>query len=126
IKDKTTILVPAVINVGEGPNGFFVTTELINGVPLAKIGNKCKTVATANAKTFVEEIVIPQLRELKSNTTRFNGVVIPPPWTLATPEFVFCHGDLGPFNIMVDPLTLKVKAVFNLENRGFYPGVFLK
>ena len=42
IKDKTNIQVPAVIDVGEGPSGFFVTTELIDGVLLAEIGDKCQ------------------------------------------------------------------------------------
>lgn len=154
IKDNTTIPVPAVIDFGEGPNGFFVTTEFIDGVPLAEIGETCqmslpghqsahcqtcKGLATINARIFIEEVVLPQLRELKSATSGLNGVVIPPPWVTeidrrerwemkasAIQEFVFCHGDLGPFNIMVDPVTLNVKALFDLENGGFFPQIFLE
>ncbi|KAK3940695.1 kinase-like domain-containing protein [Diplogelasinospora grovesii] len=149
IRDSTTIPVPAVIAVGEGPDGFFVTTELIDGIPLADIGEKCEVAtlpghektkcsacqatAIANAKTFVEETVLPQLRRLTSCTTGFNGFVNPPPWVTevdrresAVPEFVFCHGDLGPHNIMTDPFTLKVTGLVDFENAGYFPSEFLE
>lgn len=154
IKEETTIPVPAVIDVGNGPNGFFVTTEFIDGIPLANIGDKCqmpslsdhqptncpacKKIATANAKTFVEEVVLPQLSKLTSNTTGFNGFVNPPPWvteidrreiwqtkTSTIPVFVFCHGDLGPFNILCDPNSLEVLCLFDFENAGYFPREFL-
>lgn len=34
-------------------------------------------------------------------------------------DVVFCHNDLSTHNVVVDPATLKVKAV--LEYSGFYP-----
>ncbi|KAI5867562.1 kinase-like domain-containing protein [Durotheca rogersii] len=155
IRDSTTIPVPAVIAVGEGPDGFFVTTELIDGIPLADIGERCEVptlpghektkcsacqaTAIANAKTFVEETVLPQLRKLTSHTTGLDGFVNPPPWvtevdrreswdtkTSAVPEFVFCHGDLGPYNIMVDPFTLMVTGLIDFENSGYFPSEFLE
>ncbi|KAJ2891330.1 hypothetical protein MKZ38_000561 [Zalerion maritima] len=155
IRDSTTIPVPAVIAVGEGPDGFFVTTGLIAGIPLADIGDKCElpalpghektkcaacqATATANAKTFVEKTVLPQLRRLTSYTTGLNGFVNPPPWvtevdrrefwdtkTSAVPEFVFCHGDLGPYNIMIDQFTLKVTGLIDFENAGYFPSEFLE
>jgi len=85
----------AAVAVGEGPDGPFVTTELVDGIPLAHIGDKCEvptlpdhektkcpacqSTAAANAKIFVEETVLPQFRKLTSYTTGFNGFVNPPP-----------------------------------------------
>lgn len=68
----------------------------------------------------------------------FNGSVIPPPWVTEhdrRPEwipkvrdqlaFVFCHGDLGPQNLMCDPETLEIRWVIDWENAGFYDEEFL-
>jgi thiamine kinase-like enzyme len=39
-------------------------------------------------------------------------------------ELVFNHGDLSTYNVIVDPVTLKVKAVIDWEYAGFYPAQF--
>lgn len=39
--------------------------------------------------------------------------------------FVFCHGDLGPQNLMCDPETLEILWVVDWENAGFYDEEFL-
>lgn len=39
-------------------------------------------------------------------------------------EFVFRHNDLGQQNILVDPQTLKIKAIIDWEYAGFYPARF--
>jgi thiamine kinase-like enzyme len=45
-------------------------------------------------------------------------------------DLVFCHNDLSTNNIIVDPETLKVKAVIDWEYAGFFPpgfeGMFFK
>lgn len=37
-----------------------------------------------------------------------------------TDELVFCHNDLSPSNIIVDPDTLKINAIIDWEYAGFY------
>ncbi len=37
---------------------------------------------------------------------------------------MFCHGDLSAHNVIVDPETLKVKAIIDWEYAGFYPKEF--
>jgi aminoglycoside phosphotransferase len=39
-------------------------------------------------------------------------------------DLVFCHNDLSTHNIIVDPVTLKVKAIIDWEYAGFYPKEF--
>jgi aminoglycoside phosphotransferase (APT) family kinase protein len=39
-------------------------------------------------------------------------------------EYVFCHNDLSQQNVIVDPDTLKSKAIIDWEYAGFYPAHF--
>lgn len=39
-------------------------------------------------------------------------------------EYVFCHNDLGQQNILVDPKTVKIKAIIDWEYAGFFPACF--
>jgi aminoglycoside phosphotransferase len=39
-------------------------------------------------------------------------------------DLVFCHNDLSTHNVIVDPETLKVKAIIDWEYAGFYPEEF--
>jgi hypothetical protein len=39
-------------------------------------------------------------------------------------DFVFCHNDLGQHNVIVDPGTLKIKAIIDWEFGGFWPEWF--
>lgn len=48
-------------------------------------------------------------------------------WSMKTrkeKDLVFCHNDLGTHNVIVDPETLKVKAIIDWEYAGFYPAEF--
>lgn len=44
--------------------------------------------------------------------------------TRETKDLVFCHNDLSTHNVIVDPATLKVKAVLDWEYAGFFPKEF--
>ena len=49
------------------------------------------------------------------------------PWRLRprdTPSLVFCHNDLSANNVIVDPATLKIKAIIDWEYAGFFPAEF--
>ena len=39
-------------------------------------------------------------------------------------EYRFCHNDLGQHNVIVDPDTLKIKAIIDWEFAGFWPEWF--
>lgn len=39
-------------------------------------------------------------------------------------DLVFCHNDLSMHNIIVDPATLKIKAIIDWEYAGFFPTEF--
>lgn len=41
-------------------------------------------------------------------------------------DYVFCHNDLGQHNVIVDPDTLKIKAIIDWEFGGFWPEWFEK
>lgn len=51
------------------------------------------------------------------------------PWRLrsrASETLVFCHNDLSPYNVIVDPATLKIKAIIDWEYAGCFPPEFDK
>ncbi|KAF1846293.1 uncharacterized protein K460DRAFT_367097 [Cucurbitaria berberidis CBS 394.84] len=99
----------------------------------------CSDQAYANALDFISGTVMPQLATMKSQSRGIDGFVMPPswlspdiqpPWTgkerwktlpLKQPEYVFQHGDIAAHNIIMDPRTLKVKALIDFEYAGFYP-----
>ncbi|KAJ5106051.1 hypothetical protein NUU61_003398 [Penicillium alfredii] len=39
-------------------------------------------------------------------------------------EYNFCHNDLSQSNILVDPETLKIRAIIDWEYAGFFPKSF--
>jgi aminoglycoside phosphotransferase (APT) family kinase protein len=39
-------------------------------------------------------------------------------------DLVFCHNDLSANNVIVDPDSLKIKAIIDWEYAGFYPPEF--
>lgn len=50
-----------------------------------------------------------------------------PEWKMKPREsedLVFCHNDLSTHNVIVDPATLKIKAIIDWEYAGFFPAEF--
>lgn len=162
IREKTTIPVPQVLDVGLGQSqngdGASLTVERVDGIELNKIKETCRqaphgrvpdghtlknctacqAIANRNAERFITDIMLPQLKSLTSSQTGLNGIVIPPPWvteydrretwsskTSTQQSFVFCHGDLGPQNLMCDPVTLEILHVVDWENAGYLEEEFL-
>ena len=78
------------------------------------------------------------LQGIKSNTIGGpSGIIIPPyrvmrhagndGWATKISdkkEYVFCHNDLSQHNIIVDPQSLKIRAIIDWEYAGFYPKEF--
>lgn len=140
VSKRTTIPVPRLIKHGVHPDGRqYLVTELIRGKSLDKfIGEDGAEIAYANALRFVENIVLPQLKKLRSKERGIHGFVMPPSWIstseppwkgkthwktlpLKEPEYVFQHGDIAAHNIMMDTNTLQVIALIDWEYAGFFP-----
>ncbi|TGO61516.1 hypothetical protein BOTNAR_0128g00250 [Botryotinia narcissicola] len=102
--------------------------------------DSCMRRAYSNATKFVENTVLPQLSTMKSHTRGIDGSVMPPAWLpidtqepwkgrkepwktlpLASPEYVFQHGDLAAHNLLIDTETLQSKALIDWEFAGYYP-----
>ncbi|KAL4885177.1 hypothetical protein BJY04DRAFT_214516 [Aspergillus karnatakaensis] len=82
---------------------------------------------------------LANLRGIKFNTLGGpSGIVIPPyrvmrlsdksEWPRKVSqddgEYAFCHNDLSQHNIIVDPETLKIRAIIDWEYAGFFPEYF--
>ncbi|KAF5872976.1 putative protein kinase-like domain protein [Botrytis fragariae] len=63
-------------------------------------------------------IIIPPYRILRN----MEDQMLSPPSKEC--EYVFCHMDLSQHNIIVDPVTLKIKAIIDFEYSGFWPVQF--
>ncbi|WEW60159.1 hypothetical protein PRK78_005644 [Emydomyces testavorans] len=154
ISEKTTIPVPKVIGCGRRAGVPYLELERIDGIMFEDVGeicrmphqaghhpgepcSTCQQIATTNVERFITDVVLPQLSQLKSKTTGFNGFVIPPVWMLEydrrprwepktseTAEYIFVLGDLSAHNIMCDPVTLEVTYLYDLEHSGFFPPEF--
>jgi hypothetical protein len=100
ITEYTTIPVAKVIRYGVRDGGVpYLELERIPGTECHMVGKECRMprkpghepkgrcstcqqIATANAELFIWEVVLPQLKGLRSNTTGLNGFVMPPVWAL--------------------------------------------
>lgn len=151
ISSRTSIPVPRLLDWGQNPDGsMFLQTERVHGIPLSEVGDPCRmpshhkpheggscedcvALATSNAAAFIEGLVLPELRKLRSNTMGLKGIVIPSAyllehdrrttWEAKTAEsekYVFVLGDLVHHNIMMDPVTLQVMCLFDLEHSGYF------
>lgn len=115
----------------------WLITEFIEGVDLATLSEeKQKLVVITELETH-----LAKLRGLKSSTVGGPTGIITPPYrvTLVTKqdrwnlkkkspssneEYGFCHNDLSQHNVIVDPDTLRIKAIIDWEYAGFYPDFF--
>ncbi|KAH8819682.1 hypothetical protein F5884DRAFT_22378 [Xylogone sp. PMI_703] len=107
--------------------------EYIEGVSMAELKPEEPVIVGREIESYLET-----LRSLKSTTWGGpSGIVIPPyqvmvkrarqGWKMAPREsedLIFCHNDLSAHNVIVDPSTLKVKAILDWEHAGFFPQEF--
>lgn len=133
IRRMTDIPVPTVFADFEDDGAYYLVTEYVEGVEMSELPEEDK------APVFQElNQHLSTLRNLKSNIPGgLSGVVVVPRrvmemtdqdvWNLQpseTEEYVFCHNDLSEYNVIVDPRTLKIKAIIDWEYAGFYPEFF--
>ncbi|KAJ4319930.1 hypothetical protein N0V84_006113 [Fusarium piperis] len=133
IKQHTDIPVPAVYCHFEDDGAYYLITEYIEGVSMSELPE--------GQKAVVHEELESQRAKLKAlKSCRLggpSGIVIPPYrvlqrtetdyWHLrpsGDDEYVFCHNDLSQQNVIVDPDTLKIRAIIDWEYAGFFPPRF--
>ena len=134
IKSNTNIPVPTLRCAFEDNGRFYVTTDVVSGVAMAKLSTEQKLIVMKEIKVHLQT-----MQGIKSSI--MGGLLgdgglpyrlskaIPhaKPITFKqaeTPEFVFCHNDLSQHNILVDEDTLMVTAIIDWEYAGFYPKEF--
>ncbi|KAJ5249290.1 hypothetical protein N7468_000741 [Penicillium chermesinum] len=133
IQRKTNIPVPTVYGAFDMDDSYYLITEYIRGTPMSQLSDDEKEIVRDEISQH-----LATLRELKSDTIGGPaGIVIPPyrvmrrtdndVWpkkSSQTTEYVFCHNDLSQPNIIVDPDTLKIRAIIDWEYAGFFPQYF--
>ncbi|KAF9772976.1 hypothetical protein IL306_009270 [Fusarium sp. DS 682] len=133
IRHATNIPVPTVYAGFEDDGAYYLITEFIDGVLMSELPEEEKDPIFQELNKH-----LVSLRNLKSQKLGGpSGLVIPPLrvtektdqyiWNLKiseTEEYVFCHDDLSEYNVIVDPQTLKIKAIIDWEYAGFYPEYF--
>lgn len=133
IRRMTNIPVPTVYSAFEVDGSYYLITEYIQGISMAQLSDSQKEIVQREISEH-----LTTLSNIKSSTVGGpSGLVIPPyrvmrhsnneDWQVAPSkhaEYVFCHNDLSQPNIIVDPETLKIKAIIDWEYAGFFPKYF--
>lgn len=134
IQKHSAIPVSTVYCHFEDDQAYYLITEHIEGISMSELSEGKEAVVR-------EELVESQQAKLKPlKSCRLggpSGIVIPPlrvlqgtqadSWYLrpsADDEYVFCHNNLSQQNVIVDPDTLKMKAIIGWEYSGFFPPHF--
>lgn len=129
----SNIPVPAVYGAFEVDGAYCLIMEYIDGVSMRELSDDHKKVVCAEIDRHRSTLQGIKSDKLGGPT----GIAIPPfrlwrhiardPWPLESSEgceYVFCHNDLTHSNVIVDPDTLKIKAIIDWEYAGFYPSYF--
>ncbi|OAA63248.1 Protein kinase-like domain protein [Niveomyces insectorum RCEF 264] len=135
LAERTDIPLPKLYACFEDDGAAYLITEYVEGVGMNEL-------AAEDQKIVVQELekYIKTLKVLTSNVWGGpSGLVLPPyrimrksngwPWLMRPREkhdLVFCHNDLSSNNVIVDPATLKIKAIVDWEYGGFFPPEFEK
>jgi serine/threonine protein kinase len=140
IAEKTTIPVPKGRLYMENGILHLETNRITEGVLMGDLDKDVRPSAVAAVDKQIQEDILPQLRSLRRNFigSADPGLPVFPPsrvyrldrrlWqrvTSDTDEFVLCHNDLGPQNIIVDPDdNFRIVAILDWEFAGFFPSYF--
>ena len=133
VQQCTDIPVPTVHCHFEYEEAYYLIIEYVEGVSMSEL--------LEHQKYIVREDLVRQLAKLHALKSKHlggpSGIVIPPyrvlrrtetdDWHLehsTSDEYVFYHSDLSQQNVIVDPNTLKIKAIIDWEYAGFFPARF--
>jgi serine/threonine protein kinase len=117
----------------EDDGAYYLITEYIEGLGMSDLREEQK--AAVREELQSQRAKLKTLRSCRLGGP--SGIVIPPyrvmqraetdSWQLRASshdEYVFCHNDLSQQNIVVDPNTLRIKAIIDWEYAGFCPPSF--
>ncbi|KAI1738590.1 kinase-like domain-containing protein [Xylaria scruposa] len=133
LAEETDIPLPKVYACFEDDGAAYLITEYVEGVGMNDL--------TGEQQRVVSQELEKHMKTLKTLTSDKwggpGGLVLPPyrimrqsngrPWRMRPREkndLVFCHNDLSANNVIVDPSTLKIKAIIDWEYAGFYLSEF--
>lgn len=133
VMEKTHVPVPKLHSCFEDAGAVYLIMEYVDGVGM-------ESLSPEQQKAVQNELDL-HLREIHGLRSRHlggaSGFAIPPyrigqkcfidDWSLTTSnaeEFVFCHNDLSQHNVIVDPQSLKVRAIVDWEYAGYWPEIF--
>lgn len=135
IRDNTEIPVPTLRNEFEHDGAYYIVTEYVEGVNMQDLADHQKLVVRKELQGYLDH-----LKKLTSTKVGGpSGLVVPPyrvdlhtendswrplPLTAGSAEYVFCHNDISQSNVLVDPETLRIKAIIDWEYAGFWPDYF--
>lgn len=133
LSQHSSIPLPKFICCFEDDEAVYLIVEKVDGISM-------KDLTGAELQTVTEELQghIRSFRRLRSSRIGGpSGLVVPPyrttrqnfrdDWNLQEgmpDEYVFCHNDLSQHNVILDPESLKIKAIVDWEYAGFYPEFF--
>lgn len=136
----TSIPVANLQGIFQDDGAVYLMTKYVDGVSMTHLNPEQKSVVK---KELDEYLYI--LNSLRSKTLGIPGTMFICPhyrvfrgwkklgvWKVkddtelgeGEEDFVFCHNDLGQHNVIVDPATLKIKAIIDWEFSGFFPRWF--
>ncbi|ATY65472.1 kinase-like domain [Cordyceps militaris] len=133
LSENTDIPLPKLYACFEDDGAAYLVTEYVDGVVMEELDEGGKKIVEKELNQHMET-----LQRLKSSTWGGpGGKVLPPwrilknsdrrPWKLKQREegdLVFCHNDLSAYNVIVDPETLKIRAIIDWEYAGYYTPEF--
>lgn len=137
LSDKTDIPLPRLQCVFEDDGAFYHLTEYVPGVAMSTLSESDKQPVKKELLEYIkcmqslraetpgvpgEELLCPPFR-VNTGKWKVNSCWKPRP-DLPKGDYVFCHNDLGQHNIIVDPESLKIKAIIDWEYGGFWPDWF--
>ncbi|KAM0514596.1 hypothetical protein ACHAPE_006591 [Trichoderma viride] len=129
----TGIPLPKLLGCFEDDGAAYLVTEYVDGVGMNNLDAEGQAVVTKELQRHVltlkkltsdtwggpDKMVLPPYRIMRNSDGR--------PWRMRRrkqQDLVFCHNDLSMNNVIVDPGTLKIKAIIDWEYAGFYPPEF--
>ncbi|KAF6766907.1 Aminoglycoside phosphotransferase [Kalmanozyma brasiliensis GHG001] len=134
VREHTSIPVPNIVFYLDEGDRVYLATEVVEGVTLGDIEDPkdefkvCKqldayvteleTHRSSKIRGFGVDVCLPvHMHDLNNQYESEKYVEV------EGDPFVLCHGDLHPGNVIVDPETMKVKAVIDWEFAGYYPAI---
>lgn len=137
LRKETDIPLPPTECTFEDDGAFYFQSQFVDGISMKELEPKEKEVVIKEVERHVAT-----LQALRSEFPGVPGesLLFPPQrvtrnrWKLNScwrpkqekGDYVFCHNDLGQHNVIVDPETLKIRAIIDWEFGGFWPEWFEK